>query len=261
MARVHKKKRPPVPKPAPGRTIVIGDVHGCATELTLLLNKLAPTADDRVLLVGDLVMRGPSPNRVLQLVREVGGISVRGNHEWRLLKWRELQLRRGPKKAAELSELNHRILSSKMLRTTALEIDDEGWTQLEAMPLWLKVPEHDLLVVHAGLVPGVRLQKQTERNLLHMRGITRGGKATEKRGEGVLWGKQYEGPTHVVFGHNARAKPQLHRFATGIDTGCVYGGRLTAIVLPNERTMPRGAPARRKLLVSVKARRAYQALE
>ncbi|MBM4357097.1 MAG: metallophosphoesterase [Deltaproteobacteria bacterium] len=257
-----KAKKAKAKKPHVGRTIVIGDVHGCARELGALLDKLGPVRGDRVFLVGDLVMRGPEPNTVLRMVREVGGIAVRGNHEWRLTRWRDLQSRRTSKRAtAELSTHDERILANKMLRATAAEIDDEGWAQIESMPLWLEVPEQELLVVHAGLVPGVPLGKQLERDLLHIRGITKDGAATERRDEGVLWGKRYEGPTHVVFGHNANAKPQLHRHATGIDTGCVYGGRLTALVLPEHRTVPKGADARKKLLVSVKARRTYQAIQ
>jgi len=245
-----------------GRTIVIGDVHGCARELGALLDKLGPTRGDRVFMVGDLVMRGPMPNDVLRIVRDVGGLSVRGNHEGRLLVWRELQARRGRKRVTPvLDPFEERILASKMLRATASEIDDDGWRQLEQMPLWLEVPDHELLIVHAGVVPGVRLSKQRERDLLYMRGVRRDGTPTERRDEGVLWGKRYEGPPHVVFGHNASTKPQLHRWATGLDTGCVYGGRLTALVLPEGVTVPRGAKPRERFLVSAKARRTYQAIE
>lgn len=263
--RKAKKKKKKLAKrvlTASGRTIVVGDVHGCARELGVLLDKLAPTRGDRVFFVGDLVMRGPMPNDVLRLVREVGGVSVRGNHEGRLLLWRDLQARRSKKRASpQLDPYEERVLASKMLRATAAELDDDAWAQLEAMPLWLEVPEHELLVVHAGIVPGVRLSKQHERDLLHMRGLRKDGTPTERRDEGVLWGKRYEGPPHVVFGHNANTKPQLHPWATGIDTGCVYGGKLTALVLPEGQLVPRGAKAREKYLLSVKARRTYQAIE
>lgn len=255
-SKTASRKKPPV-----GRTIVVGDVHGCARELGLLLEEVAPVRGDRVFFVGDLVMRGPAPNEVLRMVREVGGLAVKGNHEWRLLRWRELAERRSKRKTAIESVQDERILASKMLRATAAEIDEEGWQQLDRMPLWLEVPEQELLVVHAGIVPGVPVAKQVERNVLHMRGITKDGSPTERRDEGSLWGKHYEGPLHVVFGHNAQTKPQLHRYATGIDTGCVYGGKLTALIVPEGRTVPKGADARKKLLVSVKARKTYQAIQ
>jgi hypothetical protein len=66
----------------------------------------------------------------------------------------------------------------------------------------------------------------------------------------------YQGPPHIVFGHNARQVPQLHLDATGIDTACVYGGALTALVLPAGTEPPRLAD-RRDALVSVRARRVY----
>ncbi len=239
-----------------GRTIVVGDVHGCARELERLLELLAIARGDRVLFVGDLVVRGPSPNRVLRLVREVGGVAARGNHEGRLLRWREL-FRHKPPKIAELSARDLRVAENKYLRRTAEDLDDAGWTQLEHMPLWIFVPEQELLVVHAGLVPGVPLKKQTERTLLYVRGIDEHGAPTERRDAGEPWGKRYAGPPHVVFGHNALAEPQLHPWATGLDTGCVYGGRLTALVLDAEEPVPRTSIARKKRLVSVPARRAY----
>ena len=77
-----------------------------------------------------------------------------------------------------------------------------------------------------------------------------------EKGGSVLWGELYAGPPHVVFGHNARPEPQLHEWATGLDTACVYGGRLTAMVLAAGEPIPRGKDAKR-LLVSVAARRAY----
>ena len=60
----------------------------------------------------------------------------------------------------------------------------------------------------------------------------------------------------MIFGHNARPDPQLHLWATGIDTGCVYGGRLTAMVLPDGAAPP-PPDERGDVLVSVPARRAY----
>jgi len=78
------------------RTIVIGDVHGCANELTELLSKLAVVQSDRVVFVGDLVARGPDSHRMLRLVRELSTLTVRGNHKEHLLAARTATLRGKP---------------------------------------------------------------------------------------------------------------------------------------------------------------------
>ncbi|HMJ16523.1 MAG TPA: metallophosphoesterase, partial [Polyangiaceae bacterium] len=70
------------------RTIVVGDVHGCAAELDMLLEKLGVTGDDQLHFVGDLVARGPNTRAVLRRVRALGARAVMGNHELRLLEAR-----------------------------------------------------------------------------------------------------------------------------------------------------------------------------
>lgn len=241
-----------------GRTIVIGDVHGCADELEDLLEEIALGDDDDLLFVGDLVVRGPKPAEVLSLMRRHGGRSVRGNHEHRLLRWRALH-DAAPSATDELTALDRRVIESKALRRTAAEIDDEGWAQLASLPLWLDVHGGALRIVHAGLVPGVPIERQAERTLLYARGIDEDGEPTERRDEGTVWGALYEGPPHVAFGHNARSEPQLHAWATGLDTGCVYGGALTALVLGYGEPVP-PVPDRRDALVAVPARRTYHAV-
>ncbi|HLV20844.1 MAG TPA: hypothetical protein VKZ49_08175, partial [Polyangiaceae bacterium] len=72
----------------------------------------------------------------------------------------------------------------------------------------------------------------------------------------ILWGARYTGPPHLVFGHNAREGVQLHPWATGLDSGCVYGGALTAMVLEAAEPVPPAAE-RQRVLVSVPARRVY----
>jgi hypothetical protein len=124
------------------------------------------------------------------------------------------------------------------------------------MPLWIDLPDHGVRVVHAGVVPGVPIELQTPRALMYMRCLTPTGEPVERRGDD-LWGKSYAGPPHIVFGHNALPEPQLHPSATGIDTGAVYGGRLTAMILrPGERP-PESPSDRREVLVSIPARRRY----
>jgi diadenosine tetraphosphatase ApaH/serine/threonine PP2A family protein phosphatase len=142
----------------------------------------------------------------------------------------------------------------------------EDWAYLEALPTFLRLgyegasddvaasdapPRADgdgeTVVLHAGAVPGVPFEKQSREDLTTMRSIDHDGNPT-KRIEGRPWAAVWPGPEKIVFGHDAIRGLQRHRFATGLDTGCVYGRRLTALLLPERR------------LVSVEARRAYAAL-
>jgi len=224
------------------RTIVIGDVHGCAAELDKLLAKLAPSGDDTVTFVGDLVARGPDSRKVLRMVRKLGARVVRGNHEERLLGGHAA--RRAGAPPPKLGKTHQALLE---------ELDDEDWAMLEALPLSIDLPD-GLRIVHAGVVPGVSFEAQDPYLLTHLRSIADDGTPSVKWG--TPWGARYTGPPHVVFGHNARKHPQLHPDATGLDTGCVYGGALTALVLARGAPMPPPA-TRRDVLVSVTAKKAY----
>ena len=222
---------------------MIGDVHGCAAELEELLARVGPVEGDRVVFVGDLVARGPDSRAVLELFRRAGAQSVRGNHEERLLAARAARVggAPGPRLGASHAEL-----------LSVLEPDD--WALLEALPLELTLDEHGVRVVHAGVVPGLSWEQQDPWMVTHIRSVGSDGRPSERWG--TPWGELYAGPPHVVFGHNARKDVQLHRDATGLDTGCVYGGALTALVLA-EGAEPPPVTSRRDVLVSVAARERY----
>lgn len=237
-----------------GRTIIVGDVHGCARELAALLKKLAITDDDHVVMVGDTVVRGPEPHEVLKILRDVGARSVRGNHENRLIRFRALH----PTKIGT-SPAERRLRENVFLRRTADRLDEDDWAYVEAMPLWLDLPEHDVRVVHAGVMPGVEIQNQTDRVLMYLRRLDGNGGPSERNEGGELWARRYEGPPHICFGHNALVGLQLAPWATGLDTGCVYGNELTAMVLPRGAKVPRMSDERRACLVSVPAAQAYYA--
>lgn len=225
------------------RTLIIGDVHGCAGELSALLDRLGPTTGDDLCFVGDLVARGPDSRGVLRIARETGAKVVLGNHEERLLEAR--RARRDGTPLPKLGGSHRRLLD---------ELDDIEWAQLEAFPLKVDLDAQGLRVVHAGLVPGIPFEEQDPWLVTHIRSISDDG--VPSKHWGPPWGARYQGPPHVVFGHNARKYPQLHAHATGIDTACVYGGALTAFVLPHGAKIP--APAERgDALVSVPARQAY----
>ena len=209
------------------RCVVIGDVHGCADELETLLDKIALGAGDDVYLVGDLLMRGPHPRRTIDIAMQIGARSVLGNHEDRVLTGRSL-----------VSE----------------PLDEAHWAWLRALPLWLDVAAYGLRIIHGGLAPGLPIEAQDRDTLLYVRSIAVDGTPSRVHDPERLWGARYVGPPHVVFGHNAQPEPQIHPWATGLDTGCVYGGWLTALVLEHNQALP-PPEERRSALVQVASQR------
>lgn len=214
------------------RTLFIGDVHGCAEELDALLAECGWRPDDRVVLVGDLVAKGPDSAGVVRRARERGFLAVRGNHDAHVLRW---HAGRGPKGKKLKPEHQH------VLDTLA----PEDWEWLAAQPLYRHFPELNVVAVHGGLVPGVALELQREDELLNLRSIAADGTPSKRVDGGEPWGSCWKGPELVIFGHDAMRGIQRHPYALGLDSGCVYGGRLSAYVLPEGR------------LVSVLAKRAY----
>ena len=214
------------------RTIVIGDVHGCLDELLALLQRCGRSDEDRVVLVGDLVAKGPDSAGVIQWARESGVDAVLGNHDAHVLRGLHGEDVKG----------EHRKIAEHLSAANA------AW--LEARPLWLPLdlggdwPDRETrwAVLHGGGVPGVPLPEQKREHLLNLRSITDDGQPS-KRIEGRPWASVWPGPEHIVFGHDAVRGLQQHPHATGLDTGCVYGRELTALVLPERKLVHE--PARR----------------
>jgi hypothetical protein len=217
--------------------ILVGDVHGCVDELELLLKQLRLGHDQRLVFVGDLVAKGPDSQGVVAAARESSALGVRGNHDEAVLRYLRALASDQPRPKAKAGHME-----------VAKLLHPEDWHYLEALPTWLRLPELNTLVVHAGMVPGVPIEAQTAENLLTMRTIRADGTASSKLHEGQRWAELWRGPEQVVFGHDALSGLQRQPFATGLDTGCVYGGALTALVLPENR------------FITVPAKRAYQEL-
>jgi predicted phosphodiesterase len=205
------------------RTIFIGDVHGCLYELEQLLESCAYARGDRVVLAGDLVAKGPDSLGVLRLAQELDALAVRGNHDHAVLRWRD---------AASDTAIPERATHHFQV---ARQLDAEAWRVLASFPLFLRLPEQQVIVVHGGLVPGIALEQQEHELLMNMRTLRPDGTGSRRPDDGVLWGSRWAGPELVIFGHHAMAGLQRHPKAIGLDTGCVYGGRLSAYVLPDDR--------------------------
>ncbi|XP_076332010.1 bis(5'-nucleosyl)-tetraphosphatase PrpE [asymmetrical]-like [Tachypleus tridentatus] len=224
---------------------VIGDVHGCFDELTELLEK-ADVATDNCLkiFVGDLVNKGPKSLEVVRLLRNKANstLCVRGNHDEVVL------------------ELYHKKVSGEhdLTKHSAWinEFSEEDIDYLQNLPYTITLPSLNVIVVHAGLVPGLPMKRQDPRHMVTMRNLVikdyfwEGGiQATNSNQEGEPWGSLWPGPEHVYFGHDARRLLQLYSYATGLDTGCVYGKELTGVFI---------AGPRMGTFVSVTARHMYE---
>lgn len=204
------------------RTLIVGDVHGCLEELEDLLRESGWDDGDQLVFVGDLVAKGPDSLGVVRLARELRARGVRGNHDQHCLRWWEAKQNREP--LPELRDAHQAV---------AEQLEPEDWAWLAALPLWLELPEHDALVVHAGLLPDLPLEDQDPDDLMNMRSILSDGSASRSYEEGEPWASFWPGPRMVVFGHDAVQGLQRYPHAFGLDTGCVYGGWLTGVWLPD----------------------------
>lgn len=215
-----------------GRLIAIGDIHGCHTEFAELLARLELEKSDRLVLVGDLVNRGPDSCKVLDLAREHHALSLLGNHERRLLKYR----RTGDPKFIKETDL-----------ATHEKLRPEDWKYLEAMPLTFEEPELNVVCVHGGFLPDQPWQKQPAEVVTRIQVIDRDGRPAKRSDapDAPAWADLWSGPPFVIYGHTPRPEVYKRKWSVGIDTACVMGGALTAYVLPEKR------------FVQVKARQRY----
>jgi serine/threonine protein phosphatase 1 len=212
-----------------GRLLCIGDVHGCVGELALLLAELAPTPADRLVFLGDYIDRGAESRTTLDLLVELRetlprAVFLRGNHEEMLLAYlgfggdgADIFLRAGG--AATLASYDIDLRTGRMpspdevrarLPRAHLDFLREG--------LRLHREEGGYLFVHAGVRPGVALDRQVPSDLLWIR-------------EEFLAG-EHGFPQTIVFGHTPVRDVWFQpRRRIALDTGCVFGGRLSAIDL------------------------------
>ena len=210
-------------------TLFVGDVHGCAKELSHLLKKVRfRPLKDRLLMVGDAFSRGPDPRSVWEQIQENDAEMVLGNHDDRLLR----QLTRWIEgKDPKLARPGQRFTFTELL-----PVADRLLPWLDDRPLY--IDEEEFLMVHAGVNPEGGLATTTREQFLRIRTWP----PTEDTG-GARWYEYYE-PTDqlLVFGHDAlgglverRHSPDSLPYIVGLDSACVYGGKLSAYLLEEDR--------------------------
>ncbi|HSB72871.1 MAG TPA: metallophosphoesterase family protein [Candidatus Methylomirabilis sp.] len=207
--RMWLRRSPPTPEgPA---TYVIGDIHGCAQPLERLLRKIAPGSEDRLIFIGDYIDRGPHSREVVELLLGLPHrcIFLLGNHEKMLLDY----LAGGD---SDLYLLNGGLSTLESYGGDPANIPQAHLSFFRSLRPMYDTP--DYLFVHAGIRPLVPLEQQAVHDLVWIRQEF----------------YQFVGrfPKPVVFGHTPMRHVLLAEDRIGIDTGCVYGGKLTCLRLP-----------------------------
>lgn len=228
---------------------IIGDVHGCFDELVELLGKLGyavdgtsvtPPAGRRAIFLGDLVDRGPGVVPVLQLVmamvRDGAALCLPGNHETKLVRklhGRDVKITHG---LAETLE---------QLAREPAEFSQQVADFLDRLVGHYVLDDGKLVVAHAGMK-----EVYQGRASARVREFALYGESTGERDEFGLpirypWADEYRGRAAVVYGHTPVPEAEWINRTICLDTGCVFGGKLTALRYPENE------------LVSVPARRTY----
>lgn len=237
------------------RLVVIGDVHGCLSELERLLELVRVQGEDRLVFLGDLIDRGPDPLGVVRLVRQLGAEMVLGNHCEKALRWLRAEDRR---RATGEPNLVRQPPPERQREWEALTAEDRTW--IAGLPITI---QHDnWLLVHAGIEPGVMRERQKMDHMVRLRYVDARGKHVPLAEDSLtqpentaFWTERWAGPENVIYGHVVHSletpridvRPNGAR-CIGIDTGCVFGGRLTAAVVHSDNEID---------YVSIPARTAY----
>lgn len=203
-------------------TIFIGDIHGCSREFSALLDQVSPGRGDRLILLGDLVNKGPDPAGVLEIFATVDCVCLLGNHDLDHLKW----------KGGGIPKVES-IVTKELIPAPLYEKFLEEVVRMP--PLFER---SDFIAVHGGLLNGVALSEQPLEVMTGDRNLS-----NDWKDEIIL-------DRPLVTGHKRYGSDQAVPYIVegkfyGIDTGCVYGGCLTALRLPSGT------------LAQVRAERAY----
>ncbi len=229
---------------------LIGDVHGCADELEELLGRLGYAPDEagvwrhpegrKVVFLGDLVDRGPRVPDVLRIAMEMvkGGsaLCVPGNHDEKLLRWL-----RGKK--VRIAHGLERTIEQLEGQTPEFLFDVTAF--LDGLVSHYVLDGGRLVAAHAGMKEEMQGRASGQVRSFALYGETTG--ETDELGLPVRidWAADYRGSAMVVYGHTPVAEPRWLNRTINVDTGCVFGGALTALRYPERE------------LVSVPAREVY----
>lgn len=215
--------------------VLISDVHGCLDELDELLKTIQYSSRlMRLVFLGDLVHRGLDSLGVVRRVKELNVECIKGNHEDSLLRWRKHQ-----KVFYDTGKLNPMKTPSLVDKIANESLSEDDLIYLKNLPIKLDLGLN-WWAVHAGMEPGLPFEKQVPPQMMRVRYVNEMGRGVslnpdKSQPEGtVYWDQMWKGPQSILYGHCVHNLKEI-RYTTynevsmiGIDTGCVFGGHLTA---------------------------------
>jgi protein phosphatase len=219
---------------------IIGDIHGCFDELTALLAQLGyavaaaeagwtvtPPEGRRAIFLGDLVDRGPKTPDVLRLVMGMvaagSAFCVPGNHDIKLMR----------KLSGKKVTISHGLGDTlEQLARESPEFSEEARAFLDSLVSHYVLDGGKLVVAHAGMKAEMQGRGSGKVREFALFGETTG--ETDEYGFPVRynWAAEYRGTALVVYGHTPIPTPEYLNNTINIDTGCVFGGSLTALRYP-----------------------------
>jgi protein phosphatase len=218
---------------------VIGDIHGCFNEFKSLTEKLGyswvsgiPLHSSRKLVfVGDLTDRGPKSiavaNTVIQLMKKSAAHYTPGNHCDKLYRFflgRKVQVKHG----LETTVAEYEALSEN----EQSQINKDFRDLYENAPLYLQLDDGKLIVAHAGIRHDYIGRTDNKVKTFVLYGDITGETYADGRPVRRDWAKSYEGEAWVIYGHTPVSQVRICNNTANIDTGCVFGGKLSAMRYP-----------------------------
>ena len=209
------------------RLLVVSDIHGCYNQFIQLLQKAKLTKEDRLIVLGDFIDRGPDSKKMIDILIKIQElfpktIVLRGNHEDLLLEYlkgrlsHHIFLFNGGNTTIKsyLGDYNAGMLKRPFIE----DFPKEHYKFLNDLPYRYETEEY--LFVHAGLRPNIPLEKQTEEDMTWIRG--------EFLYSFHDFGKK------VIHGHSANEYgPEIRENRINLDTAGVFGGKFTMCDVTN----------------------------
>ncbi|CAO3655729.1 unnamed protein product [Mucor hiemalis] len=238
--------------PDKGRIFVMGDIHGCIDEMNALLKKIKyRPKKDVLILTGDLVFRGKDSVGVIRRARELNALCVRGNHDDKVVRLRGYLNKHGLDEMPDdhdfipEGEVADPLRFNNKHSGIASEMSAADYTYLAGCPLILDIPELQARVVHGGLDPTVEeLIDNDPWSVMNMRDMDDDNEPSKSKesvkdpseSDHIHWTDAFHSHSEahnlnvtVYYGHDASRGIALGTKTIGVDSGCVYGRKLSAI--------------------------------